>query len=246
MDTTLHGWNAPQAIERYRKGEWRDRIFRDLIFADVRPHGKDKTFLDVGCGDGFDGDMPLQTSVAQVAGRFLGVEPDQAVDPGPNFHAVYRCMFEEAPVAPASIDVCYAIMVLEHLAEPQRFWDKVLSVLRKGGVFWGLTVDCRHWFCKYSIWFERLRVKDIYLNWLLGRRGEERYQNYPVFYRSNSPAQIETFTSKFARRDYINFSRIGQCNAYFPRLVRPLVTAWDRRAINQNRPGTLLAVRVQK
>src|SRR5689334_4267325 len=135
MDTTLHGWNAPQAIDRYRKGEWRDRIFRDLIFADVRPHGRDKTFLDVGCGDGFDGDMPLQTSIAQVAGRFLGVEPDQGVDPGPNFHAVYRCMLEEAPVAPDSIDVCYAIMVLEHLAEPQRFWDKVLRVLRKGGVF---------------------------------------------------------------------------------------------------------------
>jgi SAM-dependent methyltransferase len=246
MDSALQGWDAPQAIERYRAGEWRDRIFRDMIFADTRPHGQEKTFLDIGCGGGFDGDMPLQSSIAQVAGTFLGVEPDRAIAPGAYFHEVYRCLFEDAPIADDSVDVCYAIMVLEHLAEPQRFWDKVWRVLRKGGVFWGLTVDRRHWFCKYSIWFERFRLKDLYLNWLLGKRGEERYENYPVHYRSNSPEQIESFTAGFTRKDYLNFSRVGQCNAYFPRVVRPLVSAWDSRAIQHNRPGSLLAIRVEK
>lgn len=246
METALHGWDSPQAIERYRKGEWRDRIFRDMIFADVRPQGNEKTFLDIGCGDGFDGDLPLQRSIAQVAGKFVGVEPDNSIVPGAYFHAIHRCMFEDAPLAPDSVDVAYAIMVLEHLPEPQQFWDKIWQVLRKGGVFWGLTVDRRHWFCTYSRMFVKLRLKDIYLNWLLGKRDDGRYQNYPVYYRSNSPEQIESFTSNFARKDYINFSRVGQCNAYFPRIVRPLVSAYDFRAIRKNRPGTLLAVRVEK
>jgi SAM-dependent methyltransferase len=246
MELALHGWDSPRTIERYRSGEWRDRIFRDMIFADVRPHGQNKTFLDIGCGSGFDGDIPLQSSIAQVAGAFVGIEPDTAVIPGAYFHDVHRCVFEDAPLAAESIDVAYAIMVLEHLPEPQRFWDKVWRVLRKGGVFWGLTVDHRHWFCKFSCWFEKLRLKQLYLNWLLGKRGDERYENYPVFYRSNSPEQIETFTSKFARRDYVNFARVGQCNGYFPRPVRPLVSAWDARAIQNHQPGTLLAIRVEK
>ena len=106
--------------------------------------------------------------------------------------------------------------------------------------------DCRHWFSQVSLWFQRLAIKDLYLNVLLGRRGEERYENYPVSYRSNSPQQIAAFTPKFAKRDCINFSRVGQCSSYFPRAFRPLVGAWDSWAIQRQWPGTLLAVRVQK
>jgi SAM-dependent methyltransferase len=233
-------------LERYRAGEWRDRIFRDMILDDVQPAGKNLTFLDIGCGRGFDGDVPLQESIAQVAGTFIGIEPDKDVQPGPYFSRVHASLFEDAPLVPGSVDVAYAIMVLEHLSEPQRFWDKVWDVLVAGGVFWGLTVDSRHWFCRYSRWFDRLRVKELYLRFLLGRRGEERYENYPVFYRSNSPEQIVPLVGRFQRRDFFNFARVGQCNSYFPRLLRPFVSAWDRRAVRRNRPGTLLAIRVQK
>jgi SAM-dependent methyltransferase len=238
--------NATPYLERYRAGEWRDRIFRDMILDDVQPAGKRLTFLDIGCGRGFDGDVPLQQSIAAIAGTFIGVEPDALVQPGAYFTQVHTCLFEDAPLAPASIDVAYAIMVLEHLAEPQRFWDKLHDVLAADGVFWGLTVDSRHWFCPFSRWFERLRVKDIYLRFLLGRRGEQRYENYPAFYRSNSPEQVAPLVRRFRGCEFHNFSRIGQCNSYFPQPLRPFVSAWDRRAMRDNRPGTLLAVRVQK
>jgi SAM-dependent methyltransferase len=233
-------------LERWRAGTWRDRIFHDMILDDVRPRGRGLTFLDIGCGRGFDGDVPLQESIAREAGTFIGVEPDPEVVPGSYFTQAHRCLFEDAPIAAASVDVAYAIMVLEHLPEPQRFWDKLWEVLAAGGVFWGLTVDSRHWFCRFSRWFDRLRIKDLYLNFLLGRRGEQRYENYPVYYRSNSPGQIEPLTRKFRACRFHNFSRIGQCNDYFPRPLRPLVSAWDRRALRLNQPGTLLAVRVQK
>ncbi len=190
--------------------------------------------------------MPLQQSIARVAGRFIGVEPDHAIKPGDHFTAVHACLFEDAPLAAGSIDVAYAIMVLEHLAQPERFFAKLWDVLVPGGVFWGLTVDARHWFCRWSRWFDRLHVKDIYLRLLLGRRGEDRYENYPVFYRSNSPAQLTPLAHRFASCDFFNFSRIGQCSSYFPRPLRPLVNAWDRRSVTRQRPGVLLAVRVRK
>jgi SAM-dependent methyltransferase len=244
--TTQPGWDARDAVARYRDGVWRDRVFRDLIFADVQPHGRTLTFLDIGCGRGFDGDVPLQASIAEVAGDFVGIEPDVSVTPEPFFGTVHRCLFEDAPLEAESIDVAYAIMVLEHLAQPQAFWDKAWHVLRKGGVFWALTVDRRHWFCRCSLLLDKLRLKDFYLNLLLGRRGQERYENYAVHYRSNSPEQIEAFTARFAQRAYLNLSRVGQCNAYFPRLVHPVLNAWDGHRIRRNRPGTLLAVRVEK
>src|SRR4029079_17552323 len=120
--------DAPRYLERYRNGEWRDRIFRDMIVDDLQPQGKNLTFLDIGCGHGFDGDVPLQESIAHVAGTFLGVEPDASITPGPSLHAVHRCFFEDAPLEPGSVDVAYAIMVLEHLPEPRRFWDKLHEV----------------------------------------------------------------------------------------------------------------------
>lgn len=180
-----------------------------------------------------------------MAGRFVGVEPDTSVAPGAYFGAVHACALEDAPIEPNSVDVAYAIMVLEHLADPRPFWDKVWRALRPGGVFWGLTVDRRPWFCNFSLWFERLGIKDIYLNFLLGRRGTARYENYPVYYRSNAPDDVERFTRRFVRRDDVNFSRVGQCNDDFPRPLRPVASAWDSSALRPDRPGCLLAVHAQ-
>jgi hypothetical protein len=44
----------------------------------------------------------------------------------------------------------------------------------------------------------------------------------------------------------LNFARVGQCNYYVPRLLRPLTDWLDRRALRRGRPGTVLAVRVEK
>jgi SAM-dependent methyltransferase len=233
-------------LERYRRGEWRDRILHDLILEDARRRGGELTFLDIGCGRGFGGDLRLQQSLARAAGRYVGIEPDPEVDPGPHVTERHCCLFEEAPLETASVDVAFANMVLEHLAEPAAFWDKLHEVLRDGGVFWGLTMDARHWFCRASLWAERLKVKDVYLTALRGRRGKARYENYPVYYRSNTPGQIARYTQRFRSCETLNFARVGQCNYYVPRLLQPLANWLDRRALRRGRPGTVLAVRVEK
>src|SRR6266496_1869923 len=47
----------------------------NLILEDTRQLGDGLTFLDIGCGHGFDGDVPLQRSLAQAAVRYVGIDP---------------------------------------------------------------------------------------------------------------------------------------------------------------------------
>jgi hypothetical protein len=138
-------------------------------------------------------------------------------------------------------------MVLEHLERPTPFWDKLYHVLVDGGVFWGLTVDARHWFCQASLWTERIGIKDAYLRLLRGPRGSAfRYENYPVHYRTNTPEQITRYARRFRIRECINFAREGQLVDCFPRWLHPLSRLLDRQAIRQGRPGPLLAIRAVK
>jgi SAM-dependent methyltransferase len=234
-------------LDRYRSGEWRDRIFRDMVLADARRLGPEPAILDIGCGEGLDGSVELQRSVAEAAGRFIGIEPDPEVALGDHFTETHRCTFEGAPLAPGSIDLAYAVMVLEHLPRPQVFWDKLFEVLADGGVFWGLTVDARHPFSRFSLWADRLKIKDLYLDLVLGRASEPgRYRNYPTYYRSNSPAQIGRLARAFRSTEFINFARIGQWSPYLPGPLRWIADAIDARSVRKGRSGTLLAVRVVK
>jgi SAM-dependent methyltransferase len=238
--------HSPSYAERYRSGESRDWIFFDLILDDVRRMGGSPTLLDIGCGGGFDGDVPLQRRLASAAGRYVGVEPDPAIALGGCFTEAHRLRFEDAPIPSGSVDVAFAVMVLEHLVDPASFWDKLYHVLADGGVFWGFTIDARHWFCRASSWAGRLRVKDLYLNLLLGRRGSGRYENYPAFYRANSPEQIRPHVGRFRDAAFLSLAREDQCGPYLPRPLRPIARYLDRRAIRSGRPGTLLAIRLLK
>jgi SAM-dependent methyltransferase len=233
-------------IDRYRAGEWRDRIFRDMIVGDIARLGPAPVVLDIGCGKGFDGDIPLQRSIGEVAGSFIGIEPDPQVAVGDYFTTVYSCSFEEAPLESGSITVAYSIMVLEHLREPARFWQKLYSLLAPNGVFWGMTVDARHWVCRGSRWLERLALKDIYLDMLHGARGVDRYENYPAHYRANSPAQILPHVRAFRESEFVNFCREDQCSGYFPPVLRSVPRLLGRRAVRLEKLGTLLAVRLMK
>ncbi len=245
MVKTGETWAA--YIASYGSGQWRDRIFRDMVLADARPLGPKPTILDIGCGEGLDGDIPLQRSIAEVAGRFIGVEPDPAVTLGDYFTETHRCPFEAAPLPVGSVDLAYAVMVLEHLSRPEIFWGKLFGVLADGGVFWGLTVDGRHLISRLSLWADRLRFKNLWMDLVLGRVADSaRYKNYRTYYRTNSPAQIGRLTSAFRSSEFINFSAVGQWGPYLPSPLRWIADGIDRRSIAKGRPGTLLAVRVVK
>src|SRR5262245_57296312 len=109
MATTLD-LSFASAEKRYREGTWRDRILHDFILADAAEMGGPLVFVDIGCGRGFDTDVPLQKSLARAAGRYIGVEPDPAVTPGDHVQDVRRCLFEQADIAPGFVHIAFAVM----------------------------------------------------------------------------------------------------------------------------------------
>lgn len=204
------------------------------------------TVLDIGCGDGFDGEEDVQRSIARVATRYIGVEPARDIGISDVFGMVHRCSFEDAPIEASSVDLAFAVMVLEHLQMPDLFWRKVQEVLRPGGVFWGFTVDSRHWFVAASMLAEKLRIKNLYLELLHGRRGEKRYSNYRTYYRSNNPEQLAALARPFSKLTVLGFQKEGEVDYYLPRALRGIGKLADRCAIKLGLPGSILAVRVEK
>jgi SAM-dependent methyltransferase len=204
------------------------------------------TVLDIGCGHGFGGDGDLQRSIADEANRFIGIEPDKDIPVPDHFTQVYPCLFEDAPLEPDSVNVAYSAFVLEHVEHPSLFWRKLHGCLAPGGVFWGFTVDGRHLFSVASLAAGKLKLKDAYLDWLRGRRGTDRYENYTTFYRANTPRQIKRHARIFSRADYLSIHRVGQLNYYFPRSLWPALHWAEGLFMRLRLPGSILVVRLEK
>jgi SAM-dependent methyltransferase len=235
--------------QRYERNEDRARIFYDIVREETLRHtqnGVKPTLLDIGCGKGFHGSETLQRALAASSGYYIGVEPDQTLALGDYFSEAHRSFFEDAPLRSQSVDIAFAVMVLEHIAEPERFWVKLYDVLRKGGVFWGFTIHARHYFTAVSLAFERLGVKDIYLDVLHGRRGVERYENYPTFYQMNTPSALKSQTQAFAEVQTWTLHKVGQLDYYYPRGLRWIGRTIDRLTKRQAIGGSGLAIRVVK
>jgi SAM-dependent methyltransferase len=237
---------ALQCQERYRRGEWRAKIFRDLVIDEIKSASGSRNVLDIGCGHGFDDDEQLQDEVAEVAGKFIGIEPDQNMEISRRFACCYRVPLEHAAIERDSIDVAYAVMVLEHLRSPDHFFTAIHRVLRPGGVFWGFTVDRRHYFSAASSLLEILKMKELYFRFVRGRFAESRYENYPTFYRCNTPIRVRECTHGFSHVDIFGLSRPGDTEPCFPKLVAPIFRRLDRLIAWFDLPGTLLIARCQK
>jgi SAM-dependent methyltransferase len=210
-------WAGPGA-------QWVQLILEDLaaLGPDARP-----TVLDIGCGQGLKGVTQWQALIALQASCMIGIEPDLQKQPDPAFGVfdqVHACPFEQAPLPVASIDLAYAVMVLEHVSRPQAFFDQLAAVLRPGGVFWGFTVDGRHYFAWLSWLMGKLRIKDRYLDRVRGTRGHSaaRYESYPTLYRCNTPAALARLTAPTFTLQTWSLHRVGQLNGYVPWRLRRL------------------------
>lgn len=235
-------------LKRYGKGEWRAKIFFDMVLEDINRINENNSavLLDIGCGKGFDNNIELQNLLSKNISSYIGVEPDKKIPLSSVFSIVHRCDFESAPITNESVDVAFSVMVLEHIACPQIFWRKIYEILKPGGVFWGFTVDSRHWFVYASKLMKYTGIKDYYINLLHGKPCEGRYENYPVFYNINTPKDIERLTKEFSHTIVLNFRRIGAMDYYFPASLQWIGRLIDRLEISLNRPGSVLAVRVVK
>ncbi len=233
-------------FRRWRQGAYRASFFRDMILTDVRRFHPKPVLLDIGCGRGFDGEPELQQSLAELADRYVGVEPDASVRLSDCFTEVHRCRLEDAPLAPASIDVAYAVFVIEHLRCPREFFDKVFEILVPGGVFWGFTIDLRHFFALVSLATDGLGVK----GWCLKRAGSTEAirgpGHYRTFYRANTPCAVRRCVGPFRSIRLMNLHQEGQFDAYLPGWARRGGRWLDRLTAALGLPGPMLVVRLEK
>lgn len=231
---------------RWAQGAYRATFFRDLILADARRWRPKPVLLDIGCGRGFDGVAGLQETLAEAAGQYLGVEPDASIRLASCFTAVHHCRLEDAPLAPGSIDLAFAVFVIEHLPRPREFFEALFTALAPGGVFWGFTMDRRHPFAIASLAAEWLGVK----GWILRRLGNAEAArgpgHYRAYYRANTPAAIRRFSRRFRSIRTVNLHQEGQLDAYLPPRARPVSRFFDRMFARLGAPGPMLVVRLEK
>lgn len=233
-------------LRRYESAEWRAQIFADMVIDDLRELGPRCTVVDIGCGAGFDDSREIQRRIAAHAGTYIGVEPDVTMAVGPHFSTVHRCAFEAAPIPPASVDLAFCVMVTEHIDKPADFMARLADVLRDGGVFWAFTIDLRHWSAWSSLLMEKSGAKDAYLDLLHGRRGIDRYCNYPVQYRLNTPRQVRKYASGLLNAEFLSLTRIGAEDGNVPRWLRPLNHFVDHVLQFVGAPGSNLAYRLTR
>lgn len=235
-------------LDRFAEGKWRAPIFRDMLLADIKRikgETEQPTVLDIGCGRGFDDDLTLQQSLAEASGEYMGIEPDVEIPLGSFFSRTCRCIFEQASIPENSVDLAFSVMVMEHIRHPAIFWEKLHTVLKPGGVYWGFTVEKRHPFAVLSLLMGKLGAKDRYLG-LLRKSESEEYENYPVCYRANTPAAIRNQTLKFSRTEFIPLRRKENMDYYLPRRLQCLGRLYGNLAHKLNLPISILVTRVVK
>ena len=239
-------WSA--RLARLRTNEWRTPIFFEIVSQEIaaRTGARRPTVLDIGCGLGFDNEIQYQQALSTQAGRFIGIEPDRAIDPPKLFTEVYHTSLEKAPIAPGSVDVAYAVMVLEHVSDPAAFWSRLREILAPGGVFVAFSVNGAHWFAPIARFMSIIKLKSKYLDLLQGNLGTERYEDYPVYYRTNTPRQIRRHTRQFRAVRTDLFGPAGNVASYAPGPLQPIVRAVDSLTYRLLGQSPNIAIRAER
>jgi SAM-dependent methyltransferase len=152
--------------------------FSSIVRADPRMGGR---VLDIGCGAGTIM-MPFR-SILLAAKHVDGVEPSDAIVKNTYVKEKWQSTFEDASVPESTYDAAFAFFVLEHVADPRGFCERLARCIRPGGVFYGITPNGRHPFPLLSRFMDVTGLK-------YGLYGEDdRVNNYPAYYRLNTARQ---------------------------------------------------------
>lgn len=159
----------------YKWFYWMVGSFIDFWFGRLLPGKKEIAVMDIGCADGHS--LSCMRECRSKVVKTFGVDISQkGVERArENGHTAYHGRFEEVDLPHASFDVVYASHVLEHVADPVAFTEKVFDILKPGGVFllftpnigsidaklfqdrrWGPYCFPRHWYL-----FDRKSIRNL-------------------------------------------------------------------------------------
>jgi SAM-dependent methyltransferase len=190
--------------------------FARLLWEAPQRHGR---VLDIGCGDN------LPAALACLRGQFGtldGVDPDPAIARHPLLKQRWQAPLEASGVPDEAYAMAYAYNVVEHLPDPRPFLKKVHALLEPGGVFYALAPNAVHPFAVLSRSIEVVGLKEFARKRIgLAETGEMRVNDYPAYYRCNSPSAVRRAIRGIGFREVtFYFHPCVQWDNYFPRCLR--------------------------
>ena len=248
--TPIPQWKIYENIYNSRE-QWRDSLFKNMIQDAMLLFDK-PTVLDIGCGRGLDGSVSLQSEIASAAdhpsgiGQMWGCEPDTSIQSGVYFHQVFPNTLEESIIPQNSVHVAYSSFVIEHIYDPAGFFNKIHECLVEGGIFLGITDYRWSFFSTMSQVMEWTKLKELYLNRLRGKRGEDRYENYPTYYRANTVGAVKRYAPLFRKHHFAYWHRYGEIDHYLPKVLRPLGWGVDALSMAGIIPRQIFIMGLQK
>lgn len=150
------------------------REFLSELEHHLQPH---QHVLDLGAGAGELCRYELKGRVK----RLVGIDLDPRVTSNPLLDEGVIGDLCQLPFPDQSFDVAFAIYVLEHIAEPDRFIAEVSRVLKPGGTFLCLTPNRFH----YVSLIASLTPHSFH-EWINKRRGRDEEDTFPTCYRLNT------------------------------------------------------------
>jgi len=226
----------------------RRRLFTRLVLKECEAATGPVCVLDIGCGRGIGRQPGYQAAIRGAADEYWGIDPDESVArPEGLFDHHQFALMETADLPEDHFDVVYSYMVMEHVAEPDRFMAAVKQCLKPGGVYLMVTPNKRHYFTRTASALHTLRLDELVLRLIRGRNVEAYH--YPVQYRFNDEATIAACAERlgFLPPDFAYTEAEGPLG-YFPVLFRPIyhLLAWKRTVIKQPRSLISLVCRITK
>jgi 2-polyprenyl-3-methyl-5-hydroxy-6-metoxy-1,4-benzoquinol methylase len=163
--------------------------FTRLIIDECQRLQRPIRVLDIGCGRGIQRRTDCQWAVRRHAEEYWGVEPDPTMEFDDDlFDDVARTTLEKAVLPPASFDLAYSFMVMEHVERPEEFMECVARCLKPTGTYLFATPNARHYFTRIASTLRALRLDELTLRVI--RRSTAADYHYPVQYRFNSEDKI--------------------------------------------------------
>ena len=176
--------------------------------------------LDIGCGPAMTlGLEPLY----DVFQHLDGVDPSPDVSRHPKLRERWHGELESSGVPNGVYDMAYAYNVVEHIAVPLPFLQRVKQVLRPDGVFWALTPHALHPFAAAVRTVQAIGLKKA------ARARNEGVNDYPAYYRLNSASAVTEAAEKcgFRSAEFVFMPNVNW-DTYFPTWARFIPHTYDR------------------
>jgi 2-polyprenyl-3-methyl-5-hydroxy-6-metoxy-1,4-benzoquinol methylase len=175
--------------------------------------------LDVGAGNGMTGHAKI---IKQNVARLVGIDPDDKIK-------VHPCLDERFQVAVEDFanghghdfDCLYTRYVLEHVDNPREFLSACRSLLKPGGMLFGVTPNLWHYFGMATKLSASLGIEDWLLTRLIGTRTKNSY-HFPTKYRLNSMRVLKRTLEQvgFREVEFVYFDPPRNFTYCFPKGLR--------------------------